>query len=351
MERTIPEAIFKSAQKNLKKTALLYKKEGVYYPISYGELIERVDNFSAALRNLGIKKGEKVAILSENRPEWVVSDLAIMLIGAVVVPVHTSLSPNVIKYILNHSGAEILIVSNDSLLHKALFFQAELKSLKKVIAFEKISEEYKKSIAQKVLDWQEINSRKDYRQFEKVDILPDDLCTIIYTSGTTGLPKGAMLTHKNILSNADSVNDAVPVKASDTFLSFLPLSHVLERLAGYYTPLIFGATIAYAEGIKQLKNNLKEVRPTILICVPRVFEKFYDAIWDKVNAGAKINKKIFLWALKKKKGSFSHKIADALVFSKIRREFGGRLRFAVSGGASLSSQIAKFFFARKHACA
>jgi len=173
---------------------------------------------------------------------------------------------------------------------------------------------------------------------------PDDCCSIIYTSGTTGRPKGVALTHRNFLSDAEAVNEVVPVLKNDIFLSFLPLSHVLERLAGYYLPLAYGATIAYAESVRELPKNLKEVRPTLLISVPRVFEKFHDAIWDKINKGSSLQKKIFKWSLKQKKYTLGHRIADRLVFRKIRQNMGGNLRLAISGGAALDQNIGKFFY-------
>ena len=153
-----------------------------------------------------------------------------------------------------------------------------------------------------------------------------------------------MLTHKNFLSNAEAVNKVIPVKKEDIFLSFLPVSHVLERLAGYYVPLVFGATIAYAESAKQLVQNLKEVKPTILISVPRIFEKFHDAVWDKINRSSPLKKRIFRWAVKQKRHTLSYKIADFLVFKNIRNRFGGKLRFAISGGASLNENIPQLFF-------
>lgn len=344
MEKTIPEVFFKTAEKSFGKTALLYKKGGVYFPITYRELSEKIKNLSYNLQNLGLKKDDKIAILSENRPEWVISDIAIMLMGGVVVPLHTTFGPEAICKILNHSQTKIIIVSNSNLLNKILLNYSKLKYLKKIIFLEKLTVIQKKNLKNKIISWKKISSIINSGNFKKISLHPENPCTIIYTSGTTGDPKGVVLTHRNFLSNIEAVNKSIPVKESDIFLSFLPISHVLERTGGYYIPLFFGATIAYTENIKQLPNNLKEVMPTALISVPRIFEKFHDAIWDKVNASSIIKKKLFLWALKQKRNTFLYKIADLLVFKKIRTQLGGKLRLAISGGASLNENICKFFY-------
>lgn len=343
MYKAIPEIFFEIAEKNSSKPALLYKKEGVYFPVTYGELSEKVLALAQGLQSLGVEKGDRAAILSENRPEWAISDLAIMSVGGVVVPLHTTFNPKALITILNHSKAKVLVVSNSDFLNKVLIGQKHLRHLKKIIFLEKITVSQKEILSDKVIGWNAILKRNQSASRPKLFLDPDDPCSIIYTSGTTGKPKGVVLTHRNFLSNVEAVNEVIPVKASDVFLSFLPLSHVLERTAGYYMPISYGATIAYAENVKQVAQNLKEVRPTILISVPRIFEKFHDAVWDKVNESSKLQKKIFLWALKQNKNSFYYKIGDFFAFRKIRNKMGGRLRLTISGGASLNEKVAKFF--------
>lgn len=344
IESTIPEIFFETAQKFPNKPAVLYKKDGVYFPITYKALSQKVRTLAFALEKFGIEKGQKVAILSENRPEWAISDLAIMSIGAITVPLHTTFSPTAVINVLNHSGARILIVSNSDLLHKVLLGQRSLDFLEKIIFIEDLTAIQKETLTSgKIFSWKSIFLRNNGDIYEKVFLDPDDVCSIIYTSGTTGMPKGVLLTHRNFLSNVEAINYAIPVKTSDVFLSFLPLSHVLERTAGYYVPMLFGATIAYAENMKQLASNLKQVKPTILISVPKIFDRFHDKIWDAINQGPLIQKKLFKWALKQKKGSLRYKLADFLVFSKIRQKFGGKLRLTISGGASLNEKIARFF--------
>ena len=334
---------FETVKKHPNKPALLYKKEGVYFPITYRELSKKVETLSASLLALGVGSGDKVAILSENRPEWVISDLSIMAIGAIVVPLHSTFSPKAVCSVLTHSEAKVLIVSNSDLLNKVLLGQKHLKHLKMIILLECLTATQKEVLTSKVISWKAIFSQNQNYKFEKIFLDPDDCCSIIYTSGTTGKPKGVMLSHRNFLSNVEAVNEVVPVKENDVFLSFLPLSHVLERTAGYYMPICYGATIAYAESIKQLSFNLKEVRPTIMISVPRVFEKFHDAVWDKINSSYVFKRRTFKWALKQKKNTLRYRIADLVVFKKIRRELGGRLRLTVSGGASLGENIGRFF--------
>ncbi len=341
---TIPEVFLEIAANSLKKTALLHKKEGVYFPVSYKELLSKVKIFGAALQKFGIKKGDKVAILSENRPEWVVSDLAVMLIGGVSVPLHSTFNANAICQILNHSEAKILIVSNSILLNKVLLFQRDFLYLEKIIFLDKLTEAEKQNSTIKIFSFRALLEHSKDDLHDDVLLEADDSCTIIYTSGTTGHPKGVVLSHRNILSNVEAIIQLIPLKKGDTFLSFLPLSHVLERTVGYYVPILHGATIAYAENVKRLSHNLKEIMPTVLISVPRVFEKMHDSIWDKINAGHPLKKKLFQWALRQKRGTVRYFLADLLVFRQIRGRLGGRLRLTVSGGASLSRHLGQFFY-------
>lgn len=343
MYKAIPEVFFETAKKFPKKPAFLYKKGGVYFPVTYKEAASQIKIFACALQKFGINKGDKIAILSENRPEWVVSDLAVMLAGGITVPLHTTLSPKAICTVLKHSEAKILIVSNSDFLNKVLLGQKYLKRLEKIVFLEKLTEIQKKNLTKKVISWKALFLLHKNDICENIFLDPDDVCSIIYTSGTTGDPKGVLLTHRNFLSNVEAVNCVVPVKENDVFLSFLPLSHVLERTAGYYMPISFGATIAYAESIKQIALNLKEVKPTVLISVPRIFEKFHDAIWDRMNFANPVKQKIFKWALKQERNTVGHKLAEILVFNKIKHQMGGKLRLTVSGGASLNENLGRFF--------
>ncbi len=320
MNKTIPELFFEVAKNFSQDSALSYKHNGIYTPISYYQLSLRVQKMASILKAYGLNKGDAVALLSENRPEWLIADLAIMSLGAITVPLHTTLVPRAMSEILRHCEAKICIVSNHTFSTKLLDFKGQ------------------------VLDWNALAQESNTEFFDNTIIMadPDDICTIMYTSGTTGEPKGVALTHKNILSNVVAVNAVVPVKPGDVFLSFLPLSHILERTVGHYIPLFFGATIAYAESAKQLAHNLQEVKPTVLIAVPRVFEKFHDSIWDGVKTSW-FKKKLFIWALRQVKNTVWYSLANVLVFQKIRNVFGGKLRLAICGGAALHENLPKFF--------
>jgi long-chain acyl-CoA synthetase len=343
VNKTLPQAFFESAAKHGRKKALRYNKGGVHYHISYSGLEKKIRVFAAGLSELGVRQGDNLAILSKNCSQWVIFDLGIMLLGSVTVPIHSTLSPKIIAYILNHSESQILVVNGSELLNKVLLVQDELKFLKQIIYIGEEAADIESLSKIEIVRWNEVVARGRGKDILQVEVKATDVCSIIYTSGTTGLPKGVCLTHENFLSDVEAVSKAIPAFTSDLFLSFLPLSHVLERTAGYYVPLLSGASIAYAEGIKQLPKNLKEFKPTILVCVPRVLEKFHDGIYDKMKGGPKVIRNLFFYALKQREGSLALIFLDKIVFRKIRSKLGGNLRLIVSGGAPLNIKIFKFF--------
>jgi long-chain acyl-CoA synthetase len=344
-----------------KPAALRYKKDGAWHDIPHRELRQLVTHFALALRRLGVKAGDRVAILSENRPEWAIADYACLCIDATDVPVYPTLPAAQIRYILGDSGAVAICVSSAPQLAKILEIRAELPALRHIIAFDAdatgpgvipIAEHYTSGAA--------AEAAGEGARFveEALTVRPDDLATIIYTSGTTGDPKGVMLTHNNIYSNVVTAIPQLDVGPTDTALSFLPLSHIFERMVDYAL-LHSGVTIAYAESIDTLVLNLGEVRPTLVCSVPRVYEKVYARALENALASP-IRKRVFFWA--KNVGerwaddvlagrtppgflSFQYRIASTLVFAKLRARVGGRLRFFVSGGAPLAPDIARFFFA------
>lgn len=338
---TINKQFKVTAEKFAKRPALKFKYQGTYISVSFFELQKRVKQMAAGLKALGIVHGDRVAILSENRSEWVRTDLATLMLGAASVPIHTTLSAKIIAHILNDSGSKVILVSSQELFNKLQLVLDELKTIEKIIYInlEDTSASDKLISIDEVMKMGEAGAQNIQDQAS-----PDDIASIVYTSGTTALPKGVMLTHKNFITNARGAVKAVLVDEHDVFLSFLPLSHVFERTTGYYAALICqGSCIAYAENIKQLKSNLAEIKPTMLIAVPRIFEKIHKGIWDKVKEGSAAKRKIFLWALKQTPGTFKYKLADKLVFKKIKKAFGGNLRLAISGGAALNHKLAKFF--------
>ncbi|OGY46870.1 MAG: hypothetical protein A2840_00430 [Candidatus Buchananbacteria bacterium RIFCSPHIGHO2_01_FULL_47_11b] len=342
--KTIPQQFVETASRYPKRPALKFKYHGAYIGLSFSELARRVSVLAHGMRSLGIGAGERVAILSENRTEWVRADLASMTLGAIVIPVHTTLSPQIIKHILLDSGTTRVFVSDQIQYNKLLRIVDELPELKTVIYFSLDHPEHLGG-SKELISLAEVMAVGERLPDQiELPVDPDAVASIVYTSGTTALPKGVMLTHRNFLFDGEAAVTAVPVSHHDTLLSFLPLSHVLERTAGYYAPLLLrGSCIAYAESIKTLAQNLREVKPTILVSVPRVFEKTHTAIWDKVKSGPGWKQTFFLWALKQEKGTIGHRIGDLLVFKKIRRSLGGRLRLSISGGASLNHKLARFF--------
>ncbi|MBU4332191.1 AMP-dependent synthetase/ligase [Patescibacteria group bacterium] len=351
---TIPSQFFQTVSQHPNKDFLVAKKDGQWQGITYTQSSQFVRFFAQGLLELGLAKGERIAILSKNRPAWAIVDLAAMSADGISVPIHTTLSAAKIQYILEDSGAKVLFVAGEENIDKILTIRSRLKMLETIICldgkfkepgmmlFDEVIELGK--ICQKKLNWENGN--------------PQEIASIVYTSGTTGEPKGVMLSHQNFLSNVEAATKAVPIIKEDSFLSFLPLSHVLERMAGYYTPMSKGATIYYAESVKKLSDNLREVKPTVLVCVPRIFERVYEKILDKVKQGKALKKKLFFAALKaqselhhaRREGrslgtlaKLKANLLDKLVCKKVRAGLGGHLRFAISGGASLSKQIARFF--------
>ena len=337
------------------KPALASKpKGGTYEDISYTALGESVDAFSRGLNALGVEKDDRVAILSENRPEWAITDFGSLKTGAVTVPMFSTLTAAQVGYILNDSGAKVICVSTEKQLEKINAIQDEVPTLEQVIIFDAIEGETPEGVIQFDAVCELTGDGTNNTTSE------DDIATIIYTSGTTGNPKGVMLTHANFISNVQVCKSLIDVSETDVLLSFLPLSHVFERLGGHYVPLFSGAKIAYAESTFTVAQNMQEVAPTVMLSVPRLYETMHDRILRAVQEGSSLKQKIFHWGVsvgssvssaiqQGKKPSailrLQQNIADKLVFAKLKAATGGRLRFFVSGGAALPQAIAEFFHA------
>jgi long-chain acyl-CoA synthetase len=338
------------------------KVDGEYKGITYNELKEETDSFAYGLNSLGLNRNDCVALISENRPEWVYADFAMQMLGVVNVPLYPSLTSDSIEYILNNSESKGVIVSTKFQLNKVLKIRDNCKNLKFIIILNEqefdssIKDLYTfNSIQEKGKPLRDKNSKLLLDTSSQIK--EDDVCTIIYTSGTTGEPKGVVLTHKNILSNVNSALEAFPITNDDVFLSFLPLCHIFERMAGYYTAFGAGCTVCYAESIEKVATNLTEVKPTILTSVPRLFERIYSRIIRNVESQSEKKQKIFFWALNvgkeyaqlKKSGKvpgklgLKRKLADKLVYKKLREKTGGNLRFFISGGAALPRDLGEFF--------
>jgi len=356
---TLSQAFLNTIRAYVKPDIMMVKKEGRYTPISTADFAADVRAISMGLRSIGLRPGDKFIIFSENRPEWVMTDFAGLCQGAVPVPIYTSLLPDQVRYIISDSDARFVFCSGTDLLAKIQAIRSDLPQIERIIAFDPVDNPDVMPLDRLKRLGRELDAR-DPEAFEKtaLSVRPDDLASIVYTSGTTGVPKGVMLTHANFVSNTKALDASIEFTDRDVILSFLPLSHVLERMTTF-SFLYKGSTIAYAESIETVADNLVEVRPTIMISVPRLFDKFYARVMDNVLSQSALKRKIFFWALNtgKKYSSkklnkeripawlaWERKLAYKLALHKIVERTGGRVRFFVSGGAPLSSEIAQFFY-------
>jgi long-chain acyl-CoA synthetase len=361
MEITTLNDIYAETCEVQRDAAMMYKKGDRWISVSVPEFRDTVRWFSTGLRILGVKPGDRVAILSENRPEWTMADFAILCGAAVTVPVYPTLLEWQIEYILNDSGSVAVICSTEEQLKKVLQVKGHCPMIHNVIVcdpptplpegvltFQQVADSGRKD--------EEISGRGRFDELRK-SRKPSDLATLVYTSGTTGNPKGAMLSHGNIASNVVATCSVMPIQRGDICMSILPLSHILERM-GDFSYLHMGCTVAYAENVNKVGENLQEIHPTIFAAVPRLFEKMRARIMDNVATQPASKQKIFKWALgiaaerldyrvTRKPMPFGLKIrsaiADKLVFRKILDRLGGRVRYVLSGGAPLSAELASFF--------
>ncbi len=358
---TLTALFFDAVEKFDKPDALLVKRGGTYEALSHREIETRVRHAALGLRTLGILRNDRVGILAENRPEWAIADYACLTSGVTDVPIYPTLPPDQIAYVLKDSGAVAIFVSTREQAAKIAEVRSELPALTHVIAFDDAGAAADMTMAdleRRGAASETPASLSDYRHVAE-SVEPDDLATLIYTSGTTGNPKGVMLTHDNIHSNVEAGREKLPFQGDDVSLSFLPLSHIFERMADY---LMFctGSTIAYAESLDTVPVNLVEVRPTIVFSVPRLYEKMYARVLQNALSGGLVKRNIFFWARgvaekwadavlagNKPSGllAWKYSIAQKLVFSKLKERTGGRIRYFVSGGAPLAPEINKFFFA------
>lgn len=356
---TIPALFLHAVKTHKRKDAFRYKKSGRYVDISHDRTMDMVDKASLGITALGLVKGDRIALLSENRFEWVVADLAILSAGCINVPVYPTLPSGHIEYILKDSEARAIFVSNTEQLEKIQAIRGDLPNLKHVIVLEtEGAGDDAVSLDDLVTKGAAQSGSPDYES--RISTIGKyDWASILYTSGTTGSPKGVILNQWNFVSNVTAVLDVLSLGNTDSCLSFLPLSHVFERTGGYYAMMLGGASIAYAESIDTVAQNLQEVHPTILVSVPRLYEKMYGRILDAVTGGSGLKKQLFFWAIgvgrvyvrQKLENRISplvkmqYKLAMALVLKKLKGRTGGRLRFFVSGGAPLAREIAEFFYA------
>ena len=362
MSQTITHHFVASQKRNPKLAALKYKKKNTWKAVKWKEYFQNSEKIGAALLSQDVVKGDRVAILSNTRPEWAFSDMGILGIGAITVPIYQSYRPDEIEYILNNSESKILICENDHQYKKWLEIKGNCTSVQSVVIIEGGNE----SVEKKDFTWTHFlesgsshlkNHPGCYNQACLNNTL-DDVATILYTSGTTGEPKGVVLEHRQIMSQITDAFGAMSVGSSDNSLSFLPYAHILGRVE-LWGNIYSGFTICFAESIDRIRQNLKEVRPTLMIAVPRIFEKIYNGVLAQAES-SELKNKIFQWAVevgekvsvcKRSKTPVplsvlsKYIVAKKLVFDKFNDKLGGRIRFAISGGAPLSKEIAEFFHA------
>ncbi len=338
------------------KKALFYKEGGAWCSWTWAQVSQKVDAIASFLLSKGLVPGDRLAILAENRPEWAVVDLAAQSIGVVTVPIYTSLTSAEIEYLLKDSGSRIAAVSGKALFEKLAPVQHSLPELRAVLGFDSALQLERGGFALPIdLFADALKTPADPALgARRAGVSSDDLSSLIYTSGTTGVPKGVMLTHRNFIENVAACRDTLKMSETDSHLSFLPLSYVFERTAGYYLMVHIGASISYAENLDTVPRNIVERQPTFLLGVPRFFEKVQARVTEAVHKASPLRQGLFHWAkeLRRRKrcgeripfvSLLLSPLAEILVYRRFKKGLGGRLRFCVSGGAPLAREIAEFF--------
>ncbi|MBK9528018.1 MAG: long-chain fatty acid--CoA ligase [Acidobacteria bacterium] len=356
---TLPELFLRNAAEFDLPDALNYKKDGEWLRISSRTVVERAENIALGLYSLGLRKGDRAAILAANSPEWTLSDAGCQFAGVIDVPIYTTLGPDSVRYIIDDSEARVFFLQDIETYERIKPAIADCSSLERFVLFHGDAEDAR------IISFADLEAAGAELRISSPELPAElrqtidsgDIATLIYTSGTTGEPKGVMLTHRNLISNVVDASEKYAFTGVDTSLSVLPLSHVFER-TGMYVYIRYGMRVHYAESIEKVPDNLKEVRPTIFIGVPRIFEKVFERARLKAALAGRVNEMIFDWAIDIAKEYATlieahkpipmslmakHGIADKIVFAKLREFFGGRLRFCITGGAALPDEIYLIF--------
>jgi long-chain acyl-CoA synthetase len=362
--RSIADLLRQNAAQYDARPAVKFRKQGSWVTLSYRQFYDRALMAARGLQKLDIQPGDKVAILSENRAGWIIADMGIQCAGAVTVPIYPTNTAEQIEHVLNHSEAKLVFVSSKAQYRKLLKIKDGIPHVGQVVCFDRflghpslpLTTLYQLSEIDDPILEQERSELE-----EVIDAIPSEaLATLIYTSGTTGVPKGVMLSHRNLLFDIwSTIKKTRILDHNEVFLSFLPLSHVLERSVGYYLPVMLGGLIAFADSIEKIAENMVEVEPTAMVCVPRLFEKIYSRIYENVHQLALYKRKLFRNALSIGRRyiyakyvdqkvplwlNFQYAVADRIIFTKLRKRFGGNMKFCCCGGAPLDKRINEFFW-------
>ncbi|MGB8930522.1 MAG: long-chain fatty acid--CoA ligase [Anaeromyxobacteraceae bacterium] len=362
--RTLPDLLRRQSAELGERVALKYRKQREWVTLTYAAYYERALMAARGLAKVDVRPGDRVAILSENRVGWVIADMGILVTGAVTVPIYPTNTPEQVAYVLEHSGAKVVLVSSRAQYAKLVAIRDRIPRVQLVVSFERFLGDPSLPLCT-FYQLSEIDHPTTPEERAQVEagidrIAPGDLATIIYTSGTTGVPKGAALTHLNMVSGAWLGRRRVPqLNDREVMLSCLPLSHVLERVDGYYMTLAYGCTMAIADSIEKVPENMREVRPTVMFGVPRLFEKIHARVFAEVGRASALKRRIFHWALAAGRAhvraryierrrspwlGLPYRLADGLVFAPLRERFGGRVKAFVCGGAPLDPTISEFFW-------
>lgn len=357
---TLPEVFEFVARVHARPDVLNFKRDGRWIPISSAEVLQRARWIAAGLYSLGVRRGDRVAILSESRPEWTLVDAGCIFLGAIDVPIYPTLTPPQVQYILKDSGACVLLLANEAKLREIEPILSHCPAVEHLIVFEKNHESKSAALSLAELENRgQAFARQQHELLRELELQakPDDLATIIYTSGTTGEPKGVMLTHSNLVTNLIDSSGHLVFGEHDTALSVLPLSHVFERQA-MYMYLHHGMAVYYAESLFTIGTNLREVHPTLLVGVPRIFEKIYARIRERALEGGTLKLAMLSWSVKVAREyaeyllahrpiplplKIKHAIGGVLVYSKWQKALGGRIRLLLSGGAALPDDLAYIY--------
>ena len=356
MHQSVLHLIFETVKKYPDKPVFRYFREHDWHEITYRQMKDQIKYLAVALLEQGLSAGDPVAILSNNLPEWPITDFAVFAMRGVVVPIYPTLPPNQIAYILKDAGVKAIFVENALQYDKINSIREQVPSLRKIFSYEPLSGVTR---FQTLIEQGSALFEQKEAEFNQsvAAIDPEETCSLVYTSGTTGEPKGVMLCHRGFVKDIVNAESVLGLREDDVFLSFLPLSHLYERLAGHWCAMYKGATIHYARGIDTVVEDIAVARPTIMVSVPRLYEKIANAMQKKAEQGSALTRNIFYWAIgtgleyheQRRKGNVNrwlkrrYKLAEHLVFNKVKTKLGGRFRHPIAGGAPLSKDTLRIF--------